>query len=978
MPTPLPRRPTHQYAMTFVAPVDQTSYQSLSELLEHINQQTIQVMRGAPPSAVVVPFHEVESLHYGRFLLVAASPEHGDPAMLVLSTNYDGPEGAPNRDVEGARARHLKQLVDAAGAGLNRVLQYCRGGKADFSKEELLAFLGRPEHQVPANTFYVGSSGRSKRQILGEFELRKHIELAADWVRATLPHIKDPEQLRDAIKKKLQESGTELPPSFPPQPDGRLKIALVAGPILLALLGTLGGVVPLGLYVALGGMVPLALLVLVGLSPLAIAYFYLRHLEKTDPVEEPQHNAATRNHTIEASTGENLFMQNQLTHLVDLKPGLFRYGLINAVFFALQLLATNYYNKGKLGNIPSIHFARWVFLGKAKRLLFFSNFDNSWQSYLGDFVDQASSGLTAVWSNTKGYPRTENLLNAGSRNSTAFLAWTRAHQLPTNVWYSAYPALGIKNVNANTQLRRGLAGATDIPASDWLKLLGGQDLSPPGPSEKPDPRPPALQLPHDNIQGLILKGYGFLPHARYVMLRIGDRRSAARWFASLPITVVSGASRNDHPEERHASLCFVNLALTYRGLQSLGLDTTLLSAFPPEFVQGASHPNRSRILGDDGRNAPSNWQWGNSDNPVDAILLLFTKSNEEAERQLKHYLEAASAAGLTEVKVLHGCELPGRKEHFGFRDGIAQPRVQAANSTGHGSTHDLNAMAPGEFLLGYPDNYRGVSDTGLANVTFAPKTAKDFEFCKGGSYLVFRQLQQDVPAFWTYCASASEAPGSTLSAEAIASKMVGRWPNGEPLVLSPDAPKRPDKPSDQDAFGYLHNHDESGHKCPFSAHIRRSNPRDWMLGSDSTESVRLANLHRLMRRGRPYGKPLTEHLAPAEMQRAASTAKESTESRGLNFLCFNGNIERQFEFVQQQWVNNTQLTALVADGDPLMGRAGRQTDGVGGGDPSFTIQQDPLRLRCTGLSEFVTVVGSAYFLMPPLKTIRALPELVPA
>ena len=196
----------------------------------------------------------------------------------------------------------------------------------------------------------------------------------------------------------------------------------------------------------------------------------LRHLEQTDEQFQVDVSAETHEAFEHASQAENFFLQNQLTHLVDTKRGRLRWALIRGVFWALQLLATNLYNKGKLGDIPSIHFARWVLLPDGG-VLFFSNFDNSWQSYLGDFIDKASSGLTAVWSNTVGYPRTKWLLEAGSRDAARFLAWTRAHQLPTQVWYCAYPGLSIVNINDNTELRRGLADPAAIDAATWLYRL---------------------------------------------------------------------------------------------------------------------------------------------------------------------------------------------------------------------------------------------------------------------------------------------------------------------------------------------------------------------------------------------------------------------------------------------------------------------------------------------------------------------------
>ena len=439
--------------------------------------------------------------------------------------------------------------------------------------------------------------------------MRGEIEAAAD--RVATQQNTDPERVREKIIEELKEANVAIPPPFPQQPDGKPKVTAIAVLLVLLVLGMFVGVLPWLASRISGGMLPFGILALGGLLLLVLVLFALyrtlRSREKCDPVDSPRHDKATTDHTAYASAGENLFMQNQLTHLVDVKDGLFRLMVIKFVFFALQLLATNVYTRGKLGNIPSIHFARWVFLGKKRRVLFFSNFDNSWQSYLGDFVDQASSGLTAVWSNTKGYPRTENLVNAGSRNSTSFLAWTRAHQLPTDVWYSAYPALSVKNVNDNTRLRRGIADTHCMPATDWLRSLAGEDLEPQAPPEKRDLPPPPVELPVHDIQGIILKGYGFLAHASFLMLRVTEAKAARKWIAALTVTPASKASKHGYGEDERAGLCFVNVAFTHPGLDALGLDAALLDSFPIEFVRGSHDPARSRILGDVARNAPANW-----------------------------------------------------------------------------------------------------------------------------------------------------------------------------------------------------------------------------------------------------------------------------------------------------------------------------------------------------------------------------------
>jgi hypothetical protein len=170
---------------------------------------------------------------------------------------------------------------------------------------------------------------------------------------------------------------------------------------------------------------------------------------------------------------EDFQVQNQLTHLVDLKPGLFRRILLRAVLYAIDLLARYKFNQGSLGGITTIHFARWVFLDDGKQLLFFSNYDGSWESYLGDFVDKAHVGLTSVWSNTEGFPKTTLLAFGGATDEDRFKAWTRAHQIATPLWFSAYPDLTVRNIQENARICAGLVEEppTDEALRAWLQIL---------------------------------------------------------------------------------------------------------------------------------------------------------------------------------------------------------------------------------------------------------------------------------------------------------------------------------------------------------------------------------------------------------------------------------------------------------------------------------------------------------------------------
>jgi hypothetical protein len=180
---------------------------------------------------------------------------------------------------------------------------------------------------------------------------------------------------------------------------------------------------------------------------------------------------------------EDRIVQNQFTHLVDVKPGLFRYVLLRTVLFVIDQVAGVYAVHGKLNGITSIHFARWVMLhdrrpardvpGRRRhRLLFFASYDFSWESYLGEFVDRSAGWLTAVWSNTAGFPRTYRLVDEGADDEEAFKQWTRDHQIPTQVWWSGVRDATVENLNTDVEVHRGLAGPLDgEEAARWVRRL---------------------------------------------------------------------------------------------------------------------------------------------------------------------------------------------------------------------------------------------------------------------------------------------------------------------------------------------------------------------------------------------------------------------------------------------------------------------------------------------------------------------------
>lgn len=491
---------------------------------------------------------------------------------------------------------------------------------------------------------------------------------------------------------------------------------------------------------------------------------------------------------------------------------------------------------------------------------------------------------------------------------------------------------------------------------------------------------------HD-IQGLLVRGHGELPVAAYVMLQICDVKEARTWLGEWVDQVTPGDQK---PHQR------LQIVFTHHGLKKLGASQFVSHGFSVPFQQGMATDYRARILGDEGDSAETEWRWGGSLNPViDLALFVFAADQAKLTQRLESLRSEYLVKGFKEVMVLHSQLNPHGKEHFGFRDGIGQPLLKGLKRTGPAE----NTVPLGEFVLGYENAYSQLPETPLVAPLHDPKNllptyvgggGKDFG--KNGSYLVFRQLVQDVAGFWQQIRNAVTHEDSTAGPDAciqLATKMVGRWPNGSPMALFPDAPPKEIKePND---FLYAAK-DPLGHGCPLGAHIRRSNPRDAMPNNKPDKSLTITKRHRILRRGRNFGAPLAPSFQPEDILNAENDGRE----RGLHFLCFNANISRQFEFIQHTWNNNTKFAGLYHDPDPILGIKDPVSHQIPQASnlsysPSqdnilqktqaathnFTIQADPLRRKIRGLSRQVHMVGGAYFFMPGIKALRFLAHFQP-
>jgi hypothetical protein len=217
-----------------------------------------------------------------------------------------------------------------------------------------------------------------------------------------------------------------------------------------------------------------ALLVMMVVAVFTAAILFwktLRHLEESDLTQSDPQLSPDQLKLFAAQ--EDQIVQNHLASMVLVKPGMIRGFLIRAALRVLKLLVPIAFWNGYLGSMRTIHFAHWTLVGNSGRLLFLSNFDGSWQSYLDDFVDKASHGLTLAWGNCVGFPRTQDLVLQGAAHGPEFKAWARQSQTQSILWYSAYPTLTVNEIIRNASIVDGLRKGSmrQKEAEQWAQLL---------------------------------------------------------------------------------------------------------------------------------------------------------------------------------------------------------------------------------------------------------------------------------------------------------------------------------------------------------------------------------------------------------------------------------------------------------------------------------------------------------------------------
>jgi Dyp-type peroxidase family len=481
----------------------------------------------------------------------------------------------------------------------------------------------------------------------------------------------------------------------------------------------------------------------------------------------------------------------------------------------------------------------------------------------------------------------------------------------------------------------------------------------------------------------------------------------------------------------------LNIAFTFYGLLALGLPTSVLARMPPEFIDGM--PGRTYILGDEGDNAPAHWDpiWRtNAEQRVKGgqmaanaelghvHIWLSINARGMALMDAAHARLMADIAEHPAVVLLpgngpdgadyqaasaifapgpDGTPVPTGKEHFGFTDGIGdpvfegryEPDAEARLVKGRGKLTPAPEqrwapLATGEFLLGHADESQEL-----------PPTAPPWEFTRNGTYMVFRKLHQNVATFHGYMQEQAQIFGrlwgleGDAAIETLKAKFVGRWSDGIPLIAAPtyaewrvlqatwqDIPailikpgpdRTPAEQARKDAYDELvadftFGADKDGIKCPYGAHLRRVNTRDMldpMLHAgepDARTGSSLNKRRRILRRGLPYG--YSDPASPTD-----------DGEHGVIFIAICASLSRQFEFLQQQWIQYGLDFDTGNDTCPLVGNhrldpAMPATKHVIPADPDG----DAPPFIAANLPNFVTTRGGDYFFLPGINALRMIAQ----
>lgn len=487
-----------------------------------------------------------------------------------------------------------------------------------------------------------------------------------------------------------------------------------------------------------------------------------------------------------------------------------------------------------------------------------------------------------------------------------------------------------------------------------------------------------------DIQGNVIKAYGrfSFPYARYLLLQVHHGERGRQFVAAVAKQVTTAVTWGDGPGQIPKPLATTNIAFTFAGLRALGVPEASLRGFPSEFMMGMKM--RKDILGDNGSSSPDHWDPVWQGQQVHIFISINGQQMEFLEQRYQWLLRLVEQSEGA-VALLHGHrgdngadDLPYQeahalaengkltsKEHFGYTDGIGDPVFEGLPDAdkyvagrGKQTAKGWEPLATGEFILGHIDEAKEY-----------PRAPAPMSLVRNGTYMVYRKLHENVGSFNRFLDHEGSAyPGGR---EQLAAKFVGRWrDNGAPLSDAPDTAAKQEwdrrfaqaAPAEQDRMlsAFTFDQDADGAKCPFSSHIRRINPRASLQttpGAFDTPGA-LANRRRILRRGLPYG----EVRDPAR----------DDGNHGIIILMMQADINRQFEFVQQQWVNYGNDFRAGNDKEIILGNHDVEYPSRAVLPVPADSEDAPYFLR--NIPRLVETRGGDYFFVPGMTALRMIAE----
>ncbi|MBW4638258.1 MAG: Dyp-type peroxidase [Gloeocapsa sp. UFS-A4-WI-NPMV-4B04] len=438
-----------------------------------------------------------------------------------------------------------------------------------------------------------------------------------------------------------------------------------------------------------------------------------------------------------------------------------------------------------------------------------------------------------------------------------------------------------------------------------------------------------------DLQGNILNGHGrdYSVHL-FLQFKPTQINAVKQWVQIFSQKYLKSAEQqsDESSQYRHKKISgglFANLFLSCKGYQYLEIDTSKIPGDKP-FRLGMQDADIQKFFLKDPPVA--NWETG-FQQKTDALIVIADDDLKYLEKFVNdistELSEVAEIVQRDDGFILRN-EQKQIIEHFGYVDGISQPLFLKRQITNYQANN--------------PDFSKWDHRAPLSIILVKDPNGKTED--SYGSYLVYRKLEQNVQKFREQVRNLAQK--LSINEPLAGALAVGRFQDGTPVTLS-DVPTQA-IPSNN--FNY--DLDTNATKCPFHAHIRKTNPRGDTGRVESSpgfdDALKMERNHRIARRSVSYGE--SDHT------------KEPTTGSGLLFLCFQANIENQFNVIQAKWANLVNFVQVGVGPDPLIG----QPEGT----QKWPKKWGELESEGYNFEVPVKMIGGEYFFAPSLSFLKNL------